>query len=104
MTVGTYGLSGVMRDIARSCAYQNLDSLDARTTELQLTVTYRLSFGPLSPLVNACYVRPRLRQILGRNLANMKALVETGERYRRIHRFEGDEARCPEARGPSRMR
>jgi polyketide cyclase/dehydrase/lipid transport protein len=95
MTVATSGLSGVKRDIAGNCAYQHLDSLDARTTELQLTVTYRLSYGPLSSLVNACYVRPRLRLILGRNLANMKALVETGERYRRVHEFEGDEARCP---------
>jgi hypothetical protein len=100
MTVSTSGLTGLRRDIAGNCAYQNLDSLDARTTELQLSVTYRLSFGPLSPLVNACYVRPRLRRILGRNLANMKALVEEGARYRRIYRFEGDEAGCREARSP----
>lgn len=100
MTVSTSGLTGLKRDIAGNSAYQNLDSLGARATELQLTVTYRLSFGPLSPLVNACYVRPRLRLILGRNLANMKALVENGRRYQRLYRFEGDEARCPETVSP----
>ena len=99
--IATADLEGAMRNIPGNFAYQNFDSLDANTTELQLTITYELIYGPLNGLVDACYARPRLGQVLAKNLVNMKALVENGERYQRVHAFEGGEARCPEWPSPT---